>query len=120
VGSCWANLFWSSSMPSFLLVRSHIFGLPVFQHITTLKKTIKYFSAVCDRRLGTGNYYDTSICGYGKFFWFWFCTFQYTSEYVSIVPLSAGLAYLQYSFTPIVESNFFILLLSFLGLASAA
>jgi len=56
----------------------------------------------------------------GNFSDFWFCTFQYAWEYVSIVSLGQGLENFKYFFAKILEPNFPILLLSSLGLASAS
>ncbi|MCH8313272.1 MAG: glycosyltransferase family 39 protein [Nitrospinae bacterium] len=56
----------------------------------------------------------------GNFSDFWFCTFQYASEYVSMVSPGQGLENFKYVFGQILESNFPILLLSLLGLASAS
>jgi hypothetical protein len=55
----------------------------------------------------------------GHFSDFWFCTFQYASEYVSITSPGEGFENFKYVFAQILESNFSILWLSLLGLASA-
>jgi 4-amino-4-deoxy-L-arabinose transferase-like glycosyltransferase len=50
---------------------------------------------------------------------FWFSTFQYSFEYISLTPLEMGLVFLQNNFAAILESNFPILILSLIGLSSA-
>jgi 4-amino-4-deoxy-L-arabinose transferase-like glycosyltransferase len=57
----------------------------------------------------TGNFYD-----------FWFCTIQYASEYASMTLQGEGFENFKYNFAPILESNFPILWLSLIGLASVA
>ncbi|MBT5470962.1 MAG: hypothetical protein HOK41_10200 [Nitrospina sp.] len=54
----------------------------------------------------------------GKFSEFWFCTVQYASEYVSLTALGEGFENFKYNFAQIVESNFPILWLSLVGMAS--
>lgn len=54
----------------------------------------------------------------GNFSDFWFCTFQYPSEYISLVSMDQGFKNFKYFFGQILESNFPILLLALLGLAS--
>ncbi len=49
---------------------------------------------------------------------FWFCTFLYPLEYVSRISLDQGFENFKYVFEQILESNFPILLLALLGLAS--
>ncbi len=49
---------------------------------------------------------------------FWFCTFLYPLEYVSMVPLDQGFENFKWVFEQILESNFPILLLALLGLVS--
>jgi len=56
----------------------------------------------------------------GNFSDFWFCTIQYASEYVSMTSPGSGFANFKYNFAQILGSNFTILWLSLLGLASAA
>ena len=57
---------------------------------------------------------------YGNFSDFWFSTFQYASEYASMVSLSQGFEDFKYSCTHILESNFSILLLSLIGIVAMA
>ncbi|MCH8157135.1 MAG: glycosyltransferase family 39 protein [Nitrospinae bacterium] len=56
----------------------------------------------------------------GNFSSFWFSTVQYASEYVAMTSPMRGFENFKYNFAPILESNFTILWLSLLGLASAA
>ena len=56
----------------------------------------------------------------GNFSAFWFCTVQYASEYVSMTSPGLGFQNFKYNFAQILESNFPILWLSLLGLASVA
>ena len=56
----------------------------------------------------------------GNFSAFWFCTVQYASEYVSMTSPGLGFQNFKYKFAQILESNFSILWLSLLGLASVA
>ena len=56
----------------------------------------------------------------GNFSDFWFCTIQYASEYVSMGSPSPGFENFKYNFAQILESNFPILWLSLIGLASVA
>ena len=56
----------------------------------------------------------------GNFSVFWFCTVQYASEYVSMTSPGLGFQNFKYNFAQILESNFPILWLSLLGLASVA
>ncbi|KMP10606.1 hypothetical protein UR09_05720 [Candidatus Nitromaritima sp. SCGC AAA799-A02] len=56
----------------------------------------------------------------GNFSDFWFCTIQYASEYVSMTSPGQGFENFKYNFAQILESNFPILWLSLIGLASAA
>ncbi|HCK68936.1 MAG TPA: hypothetical protein DHW17_06605, partial [Nitrospina sp.] len=56
----------------------------------------------------------------GNFSAFWFCTVQYASEYVSMTSPGLGFQNFKYKFAQILESNFPILWLSLLGLASVA
>ena len=56
----------------------------------------------------------------GKFSDFWFCTVQYASEYVSLISLAEGFENFKYNFARILESNFTVLWLSLIGLASVA
>lgn len=64
----------------------------------------------------TGLLYGAS----GNFSYFWFCTVQYASEYVSMVSAGDGFENFKYNFAQILESNFPILWLSLIGLASVA
>jgi len=57
---------------------------------------------------------------YGNFSDLWFSTFQYASEYASMVSLSQGFEDFKYSCTHILESNFSILLLSLIGIVAMA
>jgi len=54
----------------------------------------------------------------GIFDRFWFWTFVYAREYVSIVPFSLGLTILKYNILNILSSSFFIWVLAGIGLAS--
>jgi hypothetical protein len=54
-----------------------------------------------------------------NFSYFWFSTVQYASEYVSLATPGEGFENFKYVFAQILESNFSILWLSLLGLASA-
>ena len=56
----------------------------------------------------------------GNFSDFWFCTVQYASEYVSMTSPGEGFENFKFNFAQILESNFPILWLSLLGLASVA
>lgn len=56
----------------------------------------------------------------GNFSDFWFSTVQYASEYVSMTSVDQGYKNFKYNFAPIIESNFSILWLSLLGMASVA
>ncbi|MBT5551148.1 MAG: hypothetical protein HOJ79_11815 [Nitrospina sp.] len=56
----------------------------------------------------------------GNFSDFWFSTIQYASEYVSMTSPGEGFENFKYNFAPILESNFPILWLSLIGLASVA
>ncbi len=56
----------------------------------------------------------------GNFSDFWFCTIQYASEYVSMTSPSQGFANFKYNFATILESNFSVLWLSLIGMASVA
>ena len=56
----------------------------------------------------------------GNFSDFWFCTVQYATEYVAMTSPDSGFANFKYNFAQILESNFPILWLSLLGLASMA
>ena len=56
----------------------------------------------------------------GVFEKFWFWTFDYAREYVSAVPLSAGLNELKKNITLIAGSSFLLSILSFIGLTSLA
>jgi len=56
----------------------------------------------------------------GNFSDFWLCTIQYASEYVFMTSPGEGFENFKYNFAPILESNFSILWLSLIGLASVA
>ena len=56
----------------------------------------------------------------GNFSDFWFCTVQYATEYVAMTSPDSGFENFKYNFAQILESNFPILWLSLLGLASMA
>jgi 4-amino-4-deoxy-L-arabinose transferase-like glycosyltransferase len=56
----------------------------------------------------------------GNFADFWFCTVQYASEYVSMTSPGQGFENFKYNFAPILESNYPILWLALMGLASVA
>jgi hypothetical protein len=62
----------------------------------------------------------TALLYYGinRFDVFWFWTYEYASEYVSMVPLSHGFSDFIDVFWEILKPNFLILLLSLIGLSS--
>ena len=58
--------------------------------------------------------------GTNNFGAFWFWTFEYASEYVSLVPLAQGIDLFVRAFGRILQANWLVLLLSLLGLVAVA
>ena len=104
----------------FCLLGALYLGFRVFSSSQSLKKVILYIGLFS---LGSLAPLILSALFYkagGKFSDFWFCTVQYASEYVSLTSLAEGFENFKYSFARILESNFTILWLSLIGLASVA
>jgi hypothetical protein len=95
-------------------------GFRFFSRPKPIKKKILYFGLFA---LGNLLPLILSVLFYtasGKFSDFWFCTVQYASEYVSFISLAGGFENFKYNFARILESNFTILWLSVIGIASIA
>ena len=113
-----------------LLIKQHaifffLFGVfyLLFRHINKSKPLHKPFVTISLFVAGglTPIILSALIYGVsGNFSEFWFSTIQYASEYVSMNSPSEGFENFKYNFAPVLESNFPILWLSLIGMASVA
>ena len=130
MAQCHPNRFFLSGLllGTALLIKQHaifyclfgifFLGIQLFRLSQPLKKPFLYMGLFVLGGLTpaflAASLYFTS----GNFSYFWFCTVQYASEYVSMTSAAEGLENFNYNFANILESNFPILWLSLIGLVS--
>ncbi len=104
----------------FYLFGALYLGFRIFSESSLSKNPFKYIALFITGGLAPLTLIMLLYSASGKFSEFWFCTVQYASEYVSLTSLGEGFENFKYSFAKILESNFPILWLSLIGLASVA